>query len=222
MKVEIWLDVVCPWCYLGRRRFASALRAFPNRDEVEVVFRSFELDPDADGAPEPTVNVLARKYRRPASAILPMFEQVTALAEQEGLAFDLPGTLSGNTFDAHRLLHFARTEGLDGELLERLSSAYFTQQRSLFDSDTLVELAEEVGVDGGQARAVLDSDSFADDVRADEAQAQAYGATGVPFFVVDGRYGISGAQPVDAFTQTLATAWATREPVDLTSSPEQR
>jgi predicted DsbA family dithiol-disulfide isomerase len=214
VKVEIWLDVVCPWCYLGRRRFASALRAFPNRDEVEVVVRSFELDPDAEGAPEPTVDVLARKFRRSASAILPMFEQVTALAKEEGLAFDLPGTLSGNTFDAHRMLHFARTVGRDGELLERLSSAYFTQRRSLFDHGALVELAEESGMDGAQARAVLDSDAFGADVRTDEAQARAYGASGVPFFVVDGRYGISGAQPVEAFTQTLATAWATREPVE--------
>lgn len=211
MKVEIWTDVICPWCYLGKRRFETALDGFDHRDRVEVVHRSFELDPGAPRQTEPTIDMLARKFGRPTAAIRPMFDQVTELAEREGLQYHLAETESGNTFDAHRLIHFAQSQGRGDELVERLFDAYFTRLRSVFDSDELAALAEEAGLDGEQARAVLGSDAFADAVRADEAQARAYGASGVPFFVVDGRYGISGAQPVDAFAQTLDTAWATRE-----------
>jgi predicted DsbA family dithiol-disulfide isomerase len=212
VRVEIWTDVVCPWCYLGMRRFETALKGFEHRDQVEVLHRSFELDRGAPRQPEPTIHVLARKFGRPTASIRPMFDQVTKLAEREGLEYHLAQTQSGNTFDAHRLIHFAQAQGRGAELVALLFDAYFTRLRSVFDPDELEALAVEAGLDGDQARAVLGSDSFADAVRADEAQAEAYGAGGVPFFVFDGRFGISGAQPVDAFAETLDTAWATRPP----------
>jgi predicted DsbA family dithiol-disulfide isomerase len=223
VQVEIWSDVVCPWCYIGKRRFERALAAFPHRDEVEVVWRSFELDPQAPEfvpgtPPVETVQRLAEKYGVGREGALEMTRHVTSVAAGEGLTFDLEHAVSGNTRTAHRLLHAARHEGgatLQGAVKERLLRGYFSERVDVGDPDALARLAAEAGMDEAQARRVAHDDAYAAEVDADIAQAQAYGANGVPFFVVDGRYGISGAQPVELFGQALARAWAERTSLTL-------
>lgn len=209
MLVEVWSDVVCPWCFIGRRRLQTALRAFPHAAEVRVEHRAFQLQPDAEGV-VPTVQHLAEKYGAGEAQVEQMMANVCTVADGEGLCYNLEATLSGNTFDAHRLLLWAQAQGRAEELLELLYAGYFEQARSVFGDEALLAFVAEAGLDVDAARAVLASDAFADDVLAHRAQATAYGANGVPFFVIDGRYGISGAQPVEAFTQTLETAWASR------------
>ena len=219
MRVEIWSDVVCPWCYIGKRRFEQALAAFPHRNEVEVVWRAFELDSSAPA--ERTggyAENLAAKYRVPVAQAQQMIDNMTAAAAQDGLDFHFETARPGNTFDAHRLLHLAAERGVQDAVKERLLRATFTEGEPIGDSDTLVRLVAEAGVDADEARAVLASDRYAAEVRGDERQAQAYGISGVPFFVVDGRYGVSGAQPAEALGQVLAQAWAERSPLEMVSA----
>ena len=211
MRVEIWSDVVCPWCYVGKRRFEAALAQFPHADEVEVVWRSFELDP---GAPtERTgdyVTHLAQKYGRSRADAQGMLDSMTATAAEAGLDFRFDRARPGNTFDAHRVLHLAADRGVQGALKERLLRATFTEGEPIADRDALVRLATEVGLDPDEVREVLATDRYAEAVRADEAQAAAFGIRGVPFFVVDRTYGVSGAQPSDALLQVLEQAWSER------------
>jgi predicted DsbA family dithiol-disulfide isomerase len=212
MQVEIWSDVVCPWCYLGKRNFEQALRQFGHRDEVDVVYRSFELDPDAPaGASTPTVDMLAAKYGMTPQQARAAQEQMEQRAAQAGLTFRLTGLRSGNTRDAHRLLQLARERGVQADLVERLHRAYFTEQDSVFDKAALTRLGTDVGLDPAEVTAVLDSDRFSAEVLADERTAHALGATGVPFFVIDRRYGISGAQPAELIGQALSQARAAAE-----------
>jgi predicted DsbA family dithiol-disulfide isomerase len=209
MQIEIWSDVVCPWCYLGKRRFERALASFDHRDSVEIIYRSFELDPSAQrGVTAPTIEVLASKYGMTAQQASDAQRQMEERAVGDGLDFHMDGLRSGNTRDAHRLLHLAKARGRQPELVERLHRAYFSEQRSIFDRDSLRDLAVEAGLDSLEVVNVLDSDSYDDDVATDEATARALGASGVPFFVIDRRYGISGAQPAEAITQALDSAWA--------------
>ena len=219
MEVEIWSDVVCPWCYVGKRRFEQALAGFPHRDEVEVVWRSFELDPSAP--PERTgddAGHLAGKYGVPLAQAQSMLDTMTATAAQEGLDFSFATARPGSTFDAHRLLHLAADRGVQGAVKERLLRATFTEGEPIGDAETLVRLVADAGLDADEARAVLASDRYAAEVRGDEQQARAYGITGVPFFVVDGRYGVSGAQPAEALGQVLAQAWAERAPLQMVAA----
>ncbi len=221
MKVEIWSDVVCPWCYIGKRRFEGALARFAHRKEVDLVWRSFELDPGApssDATAGTYVDRLAAKYGRSLSEAQGMLDSMTATAAQEGLDFRFDLARPGNTFDAHRLLHLAREHGVQDALKERLDRGTFTEGSPASDHAALRALAVEVGLPGTEVDEVLSSDRYADGVRADEAQARAYGITGVPFFVVDGRYGISGAQPADLVLQALEQAWAERAPLTLVSA----
>lgn len=208
MLVEIWSDIVCPWCYIGKRRLETALKTFEHADEVEIVWRSFQLDP---GMPKgefiPVYDYLARKFGTGRERVVRMTEQVTALGAAEGLAYDQPNTIYGNTFDAHRVLHLAKAQGRGTEAHERLLRANLCEGETL-DNDTLVRLAAEIGVDEADTRKVLDSDAYADDVNADIRQARAYGANGVPFFVLDRAYGVSGAQPAEVFSQALRQAYA--------------
>jgi predicted DsbA family dithiol-disulfide isomerase len=211
MRIEIWSDVVCPWCYIGKRRFELALARFPHRDGVDVVYRSFQLDPSASAAgSEPVAEHLARKYGTTAEQATAMMSRVEGVAASVGLEYHLDRTLSGNTRDAHRVLHLARARGREGAVLERLFRAYFAEGQSLFDHPTLVRLGAEAGLDPAEAQAVLDGDAYAADVEADVDAALALGVQGVPFFVVDGRYGISGAQPEELFTRALTLAWEER------------
>lgn len=208
MKIEIWSDIVCPWCYIGKRRFEAALARFPHRAEVEVIWRSFELNPDAEHHAGQRLNdVLARKYGLSPVQVESMHDKMTALAAGEGLDFHLDDAQPANTFNAHRLLHLAARHHLQGALKERLMRAYFTEGRSIDDVATLLDLGTEVGLDGGEVQAVLETDTFGDEVRADERRAAQFGITGVPFFALDETYGISGAQASSHILAVLDEAW---------------
>jgi predicted DsbA family dithiol-disulfide isomerase len=203
VTVEIWSDVVCPWCYIGKRRFEKALAAFEHRDEVAVVWRSFELDPYAAREREgSSAEHLARKYGMTVEQAEQMNAQMTALAADEGLEYHLDRTRGGNSFSAHRLIHLAADHGRQDAMQERLMRAYFTEGRAIGDPATLNELATELAVDPTG----LDNDAYADAVRADEELAARLGIQGVPYFVLDRRYGVSGAQPSELLVQALARA----------------
>lgn len=209
MQVEIWSDVVCPWCYLGKRHFEQALRLFPHRDAVQVVYRSFELDPFAPtGVTTPTVEILATKYGMTLEQAHEAQRQMEKRAGAAGLTFRMDGLRSGNTRDAHRLLHLAKARGRQAELAERLHQAYFTDRASIFDHSSLADLTAGAGLDRGEVLGVLASDAYGEDVDADEQLARSFGVSGVPFFVIDRRYGISGAQPAETIAQALDQAWA--------------
>ncbi|GAB3456949.1 DsbA family oxidoreductase [Kineococcus endophyticus] len=222
MKVEIWSDVVCPWCYIGKRRFESALRDFEHADDVEVVWRSFELDPTtetvhekADGPSDAHLRRLSAKFGQPVEQVAPMVAHVDAMAAAEGLEFHQDISVPANTVKAHQLLHLAAERGVQGAVKERLLRANFTEGEPVGDDETLVRLVAEAGLDADEARAVLAEDRYLDAVRADIAEARALGARGVPFFVVDRTYGISGAQPTEQFAQVLRQAWAESHPLTL-------
>jgi predicted DsbA family dithiol-disulfide isomerase len=209
MRVDIWSDVVCPWCYLGKRHFEKALEAFPRRDAVEVVYRSFELGPSAPvGVTTPTVELLASKYGMSQEQAHDAQRQMEKRAAAAGLTFRMDGLRSGNTRDAHRLLHLAKARGRQAELAERLHRAYFTEQASIFDHSSLADLAAGAGLGRAEALRVLASDEYGEDVDADEQMARSLGVSGVPFFVIDRRYGISGAQPAETIAEVLGQAWA--------------
>jgi predicted DsbA family dithiol-disulfide isomerase len=209
MEVEIWADVVCPWCYLGKRHFEQALNGFDQAGKVQVVYRSFELDPTAPrGVTTPTVELLAQKYGMTPDQARQAQRQMEERATADGLTFRMDGLRSGNTKDAHRLLHLAKASDRQGELMERLQRAYFTEQDSIFDHDALTRLAVGAGLDPGEVADVLASDRYSDHVETDEAMARSIGATGVPLFVIDRRYGISGAQPAETITGVLERAWS--------------
>jgi predicted DsbA family dithiol-disulfide isomerase len=205
----MWSDVVCPWCYLGKRRFERALESFGHRDEVTVAYRSFELDPAAvPGVTVPTVELLASKYGMSVAQATAAQRQMEQRAAQDGLEFRLDGLRSGSTRDAHRLLQLAAAHDRQAELAERLHWAYFGEQASIFDHAALTELAVEAGLDRDDVLAVLAGEDYGDAVEADEAMARSLGANGVPFFVIDRRYAISGAQPAEVIAQALDRAWA--------------
>ncbi|WP_327716331.1 DsbA family oxidoreductase [Streptomyces sp. NBC_00490] len=219
MRVEIWSDIACPWCYVGKARFEKALEAFPHRDQVEVVHRSFELDPNrAKGDVQPVISMLTKKYGMSAAQAQAGEENLGTQAAAEGLEYRTRDRDHGNTFDMHRLLHLAKARGRQDELVQLLYRANFAEERSVFSEgeERLVELAVAAGLDADDARAVLaDPTAYADDVRADEREAAELGANGVPFFVLDRKYGISGAQPAEVFTQALTQAWGERPPLTL-------
>jgi len=201
VKVEIWSDIVCPWCYIGKRRFETALAEVD--EPVEVEWHSFQLDPTfPTGKAIPVYDALAERFG--GGQVREMTERVTALAAVEGLHYDYDHAVMVNTFDAHRLTHHAKSQGLGGEMHERLMRAQLIEGQTLNDVDTLVRLAEEIGVEG--AEPVVTSDQYTSDVEADIREARLLGATGVPFFVLDRKYGVSGAQPAEVFAQALRTA----------------
>jgi len=209
MQVEIWSDVVCPWCYLGKRRFERALESFGHAGEVTVVYRSFELDPQAPpGVTTPMADVLASKYRMTPEQAERTQREMEQRAADDGLEFHMDQLVSGNTRDAHRLLQLARERGVQADLDERLHRAYFTERGSIFGHEALADLAADVGLDRDEALTVLTEQRYTDEIETDEAMAQAIGASGVPLFVIDRRYGIAGAQPAELITQTLDQAWA--------------
>src|SRR5258705_9380917 len=207
MRVDIWSDLVCPWCYVGKRRFEKALARFDNRDDVQVVHHSFQLNPSAPR--DRTSNrreMLMQKYRLAPPEADEMDARMTRTAAAEGLDFHLEGTATGNTFDAHQLVHLGRDHGLEDAVVERFYRAYFTEQRSLFEKESLLDLAAEAGLDREEAAATLRDNRYAEAVAADIESARRLGATGVPFFVIDGHYGISGAQAPEVFLEVLQKA----------------
>ncbi len=211
MKIEIWSDIACPWCFVGKRRFEQALAEFPQRDELDIVWRSFELDPNAPVRQEkPHAELLASKYGMSPAKAQGMLDSMTATGAAEGIEFRFDRAISGNTFDANRLIHFAAAHDKRAAMVERLFTGYFTDGQAMSDHDTLVRLATDVGLDADATRAMLTTDAFAADVRRDEQRAQQFGISGVPFFAIDEKYGISGAQPPAAITAALTEAWSER------------
>lgn len=216
MRVEVWSDMVCPWCYIGKRRLEAALRRFDHRKQTQVLWRSFELNPDApahhDGGLD---DLLARKYGMNRLQARAVNTRLTDLAAAEGLEYHLESARPGNTFTAHRLLHLAAARGLQPALQERIFRGYFTEGAAIGDPETLVRLAAEAGVDPAEARAVATGSAYADGVRAEEQEAVDLGCEGVPFFVIDRAYAVAGAQSADVLLEALRRAWA-----DQRSEPE--
>jgi predicted DsbA family dithiol-disulfide isomerase len=207
--IEIWSDVVCPWCYIGKRRIETALERFEHRDDVTVTWRSFELDPTAERDPEGTAaERLASKYGMSVEEAAARQAQIAALAAEEGLEYHMELTRGGNSFDAHRLIQLGRERGIQDAVKERVMRGYFTEGARIGDPETLVRLATEAGLPEADARAVLDSGQYADAVREDEELARRIGINGVPFFVLGRRYGVSGAQPADVLVQALDQSWS--------------
>jgi predicted DsbA family dithiol-disulfide isomerase len=214
VKVHIWSDVVCPWCYIGKRHFEEALEGFEHRDEVEVVWRAYELDRTAPAHREgPYIDRLSRKYRVPVAEAQAMIDRITDAAAASGLDFRFDIAKPGNTFSAHKVIHLAAEHGLQDAMKERLLRATFTEGEPIGDADTLVRLAGDVGLDSDDVRKALADDRYSDAVRADQDEAYDIGISGVPFFLVDGRYGISGAHPATALRKVLQQAWDESHPV---------
>ncbi|MDV6375671.1 DsbA family oxidoreductase [Deinococcus arenicola] len=217
LRVDIWSDIACPWCYIGKRRFEAALHDFPQREQVEVVWHSFELDPSAPVDNSRSMrDVLAGKYGRTSAQAQEMMDSMTTTAAGEGLEYHFEKTRLTNTFLAHQLLHLAAEHGQQDALKERLLRAYMSEGQNVGDLDTLVALAQETGLDGAEARLALESGNYAQAVREDEAQAQQLGINGVPFFVLGGKYGVSGAQGADVLRGALEQVWAETNPAPLT------
>lgn len=215
VQVEIWTDINCPFCYLGKRRFEEALQAFPHKDAVEVVHRSFELDPSLPkDHSDAVVPHIAEKYGISEAQAAANERGIGAQAEAMGLTYVTEGRDFGSSFDMHRLLHFALAQGKQEALLDALYAANFAERQPLFgDSERLVRVAVDAGFEESAVRAVLDDpEAFAAEVRADEAEAARLGARGVPFFVLDRKYGVSGAQPAEVFAQALEQAWSDHAP----------
>jgi predicted DsbA family dithiol-disulfide isomerase len=208
LRVDIWSDVVCPWCAIGKRRFEAALARFAHKDGVEVVWRAFELDPSAPAVQQgdnPTR--LARKYGRSREQAVAMMQQVAETAARDGLELDLVNARSGNTFDAHRVLHLAAERGVQDAVKERFFRGYMSERQPIGDRKVLVRLAAEAGLDAEEVRATLLSDDFGAEVREEEDVAHRMGIHGVPFFVLGGAIGVSGAQPADVLLRALEQAW---------------
>jgi predicted DsbA family dithiol-disulfide isomerase len=208
MEIDVWSDVVCPWCYVGKRRLEDALARFPHRDEVTIRWRSFELDPAAPRRRELSpVEHLARKYGMTPDEVVASWQRLTSQAAAEGLEFHLDRTEGGNSFDAHRLIHLGAELGIQDAVKERLLRAYFTESAAIGEPDVLEALAVEAGLPPDEVADVLATDRFGDAVREDERLARLYGISGVPFFVLGGRYGVSGAQPSELLLEALTAAW---------------
>ncbi len=221
MDVEIWSDIACPWCYIGKRRFEAALAGFEHRDDIRVTWRSFELDPSAPPEREgDRAARIAEKYGITVDRAREMERTVTDAAAGEGLDFHLDIQRSGATFDGHRVIHLAAEHGLQDAMKERLLHAYFTEGRLMSDRDTLVGLAVEVGLSEDEVREMLAGDRFAAEVRDDERLAGQFGISAVPTFVVDRALGAAGAHPADAMLELLRQGWERRAPVTVVAGGE--
>jgi len=209
MKVEIWSDVMCPFCYIGKRRFENALEHFAQKEEIEIEWKSFQLNPYMKT--DPTINInqyLADIKGWDLDQAKSMNDHVTGMAAEVGLTYDFDKAVVANSFNAHRLSHLAKKHGLGEAAEEALFKAYFTEGKNIDDTDTLIELGVAIGLNADELKQTLSSDAFADAVKHDIAEAQQLGIQGVPFFVFNNKYGISGAQAVPVFTQTLEKSFA--------------
>jgi predicted DsbA family dithiol-disulfide isomerase len=216
MKVEIWSDVVCPFCYIGKQRFENALQQFPNPEKVEVIYKSFELDPYSKKDQHSDLHgALAQKFGMSYEKAKEMNANMTRQAKEVGLTYNLDTAIPTNTFDAHRLMHFAKSKGKMKEVAERLFEAYFTHYEHIGDRGTLAKIAEETGLNRDEAAKMLESDDFTKEVRLDEQEAQQLGVQGVPFFVINRKYAVSGAQPVEVFINALNKAWSEEQPLTV-------
>lgn len=225
MKVEIWSDVACPWCHVGKRRFEAAMAEFPHREQVDVEWRSFELDPSAvsttDGDQSDYADRLASKYGTTREGAQQMLDTMTAAAAAEGLDFRFDRAMKANTFDAHQVIHLAGERGVQDAVKERLLRAYFAEGAAVGDQAVLARLAGEAGLDTDEVRDALAEQRYAAAVRADEAEASALGITGVPFFVIDRIYAVSGAQPPEQILAALQQAWNESHPFTLVGADNE-
>lgn len=211
LTVEIWSDVVCPFCYIGKREFESALARFPHRDSVNVVWKSFELDPDAPAKRDvDTYGMLMEKYGMTREQAIGRTSGVRERAASLGLHYDFDKAIVGSSFQAHRLLQLAKRKGLGDAAKERLFKAYFTEGRHIADRTTLMELGSDIGLPAAEVEELFRSDTYTQEVRGDEQQAAELGVTGVPFFALDRRLAVSGAQTEAVFLGALEEAWAAR------------
>ena len=209
MTVEVFSDIMCPFCLLGKHRFANALARFAYRDDVDVIWRSFQLDPGLRTDPAVSVNeYLARRKGIDVDDARRMNDQLTRIGSQEGLVYNFDRAIPANTFDAHRLLHFAREHDKQSEMMERLFAAYFTEGKNVADPAVLADLANDVGLDPAITAAMLASTRYADQVRSDLREAAQFGINGVPFFVFDRRYAVYGAQGASVFLEALEQSYA--------------
>ena len=212
MKVEIWSDVMCPFCYIGKRKFENALNQFAHKDEVEVIWKSFQLNPDMKTEPnKSTTQYLAETKGWSLKQAQEATQYVTDVAKKVGLTYNMDKAVVANSFDAHRFLHFAKEHGVQNEAKEQLLKAYFTEGLNTADHDILIQLGTEIGLDAKELKALLDSDLYADEVRQDIYEAQQVGVRGVPFFVLNNKYAVSGAQESDLFLQALIQTWTETE-----------
>lgn len=215
MKVDVWSDVRCPFCYIGKRKFETALAEFEHREEVEIEWHSFELDPNAETAADVSAeDYLADRYGRSKEWAAEMHQQVTATAAEVGLRFELGKSVMANSFDAHRLIQLAKSKGLGNEIEEALFEAHFTNGANIADHDTLQQIGVAVGMNMLEVADVLSTDAFTAEVRADEQAAQTIGVRGVPFFVIDHKLAVSGAQPPETFLGALHKAWEGKASVE--------
>ena len=210
MEIHVWSDIACPWCYIGKRSLETALSKIEGADEITIIWRSFELDPDSPAKRDlPMDQLLAKKYRMTMEQVDATQTRITEVAKSFGLDYHLGDLKSGNTFDAHRLVHFANTQGRGDAMKEQLFRAYFEQGQLMSDHEVLVACATEIGLDERTTREVLGSGAYADEVRFDEAQARDNDFSAVPTFVVDGRFAVSGAQDPDVLVKMIERARAT-------------
>lgn len=207
MRIEVWSDVVCPFCYVGKRELAAALADFEHSDEVEVVWRAFELDPDAPAEGQDATELLMHKYQLNPAQVAAQNEQLAARAAEVGLTYNWRQSKSANTLDAHRLIKLAGTESLAEQATEQLMQAFFTDGLVVSDHEVLVRIGTEIGLDAERVRNLLAGVEFAEEVHIDQSRASRYGIQGVPFFLIDGQWAVSGAQPADLFRQALDQVW---------------
>jgi predicted DsbA family dithiol-disulfide isomerase len=211
LRVDVWSDIACPWCYVGKRRLDAAIARFPQAGAVDVVWRAFELDPAAPRVRDRSVSYaerLAKKYGTDVANANVMLQRMTDVAAADGLDLHFERVQSGNTFDAHRVLHLAGDRGLQHVTKERFLRAYMTEGEPIGEPEVLARLGGEAGLDIEEIRRVLAGDAYAEAVRDDEETARKLGINGVPFFAIAGRYGVSGAQSAEALLEVLAQAWA--------------
>jgi predicted DsbA family dithiol-disulfide isomerase len=214
MKIEIWSDVACPWCYIGKRRFEAALAEFPHRDSVEVHWRSYQLDPSLPEHYDGTeLDYLSTRKGMAAGQVSQMFDHVAAQAKGEGLDFRFDNVVVANSFTAHRLIHLAAAHGKQDAAKERLLSGHFEHGKDIGDREYLTSLGLELGLDAGDLAELFTTDKYATEVRHDFAEARALGISGVPFFVIDRKFGLSGAQPAETFSRALEQAWQESHPL---------
>ncbi len=212
MKIDIWSDIMCPFCYIGKRKLEGALLAFEHKEDVQIVWHSFQLDPTIEHEPgKDLYTYLAERKGQTHEWAVKVHNQMTETAKKEGLIYNFDKAVIANSFDAHRLIQLAKTHNLGDVMEERLFKAYFTEGKNISDHNTLMQIGMDAGLRAVEVGEMLNSDSFATAVHEDIMQAQRLGVRGVPFFLLDEQLGISGAQPVEVFADGLQQAWALHE-----------
>jgi predicted DsbA family dithiol-disulfide isomerase len=214
MKIEIWSDIVCPFCYIGKRKFENALKDFAAKDQVEIVWRSFQLDPEMKPVPGQSVHeYLAKRKGVSVAKGKEMNDYMSGIAKEVGLEYNFDKAIIHNTLNAHRLLHLAKKHGVQNELKERLFEAYYTNGQDTGDAQTLIRIGTGVGLDESEIREVLSTDTYIKEVGHDQQLAEQVGAQGVPFYVFNNKYAVSGAQPTEVFSRVLDKVWEEEKPV---------